>query len=134
MRTKFRRVLEGITPPFINTFGLTACLAAFRDCEDWKKKLLDYLKKNKDILYDAVNREMKPLSMGDVEATYLAWIDARGLNIPDPAAFFKQAGVGLGDGREFAAEGFLRMTFACPRSLLLEAIERMKNAVAKRKK
>jgi len=131
LRKKFRSALNGITPPFINTFGLAASLAAFRDCEDWKRKLLTYLKKNKKILYDAVNNEMKPLSMGDVEATYLAWIDARGLNLQDPAAFFKKAGVGLADGSEFGADGFLRMTFACPRKILLEAIERMKKAIRK---
>ena len=74
---------------------------------------------------------MKPLSMGDVEATYLAWIDARGLNLQDPAAFFEKAGVGLADGSEFGADGFLRMTFACPRKILLEAIERMKKAIRK---
>ena len=91
--------------------------------------MLLYLKENKDILYNAVNNEMKPLSMGDVEATYLAWIDARKLNVQNPAKFFEKAGVGLGDGSEFGTPGFVRLTFGCPRKILLEAIERMKKAV-----
>jgi cystathionine beta-lyase len=130
LRNAFIKAESGIVEPFMNIFGLTACLAAYRDCQDWKKKLLAYLKQNKDILYKAVNTQMKPLSMGDVEATYLAWIDARKLNVPDPVKFFEQAGVGLGDGKEFGCPGFVRLTFGCPRKTLLRAIDRMIKAVA----
>ncbi len=130
LRKAFRKAKSGIVESFLNIFGIAASLAAYRDCEEWKKQLLIYLKENKDILYKAINSEMKPLSMGDVEATYLAWIDARKLNVDDPVKFFEQAGVGLGDGSEFGTPGFVRLTFGCPRKILLEAIERMKKAVA----
>jgi cystathionine beta-lyase len=66
------------------------------------------------------------------EATYLAWIDARGLEVPDPAAFFEKAGVGLSDGKDFGAEGYLRLNFGCRRLLLQEALERMRQALAHR--
>jgi cystathionine beta-lyase len=129
LRKAFRQAKSGIVEPFLNIFGLAASLAAYRDCEDWKKEMLIYLKENKRLLYNAVNTEMKPLSMGDIEATYLAWIDARKLKTNDPVKFFEQAGVSLGDGSEFGAPGFLRLTFGCPRKILLKAIERMKKAV-----
>jgi len=129
LRRDFLHAKGGIVEPFVNLFGLTASLAAYRDCEEWKRRLLIYLKENKDILYKAINNEMKPLSMGDVEATYLAWIDARKLNVPNPVKFFEKAGVGLGDGSEFGTPGFVRLTFGCPRKILLAAIERMKKAV-----
>jgi cystathionine beta-lyase len=132
LRKAFIKAKGGIVEPFMNIFGLFASLAAYRDCRDWKKKLLIYLKKNKDILYKAVNTQMKPLSMGDVEATYLAWIDATKLNVPDPVEFFEQAGVGLGDGSEFGQPGFVRLTFGCPRKTLLRAIDRMIKAVAQK--
>ena len=64
-----------------------------------------------------------------VEATYLAWIDARGLPVPDPAAFFEAAGVGLSDGAEFGAPGFVRLNFGCPRDTLREGLQRMAGAV-----
>jgi cystathionine beta-lyase len=63
------------------------------------------------------------------EATYLAWIDARDSGIDDPAGFFEQAGVGLSDGREFGAPGFVRLNFGCPRSLLEQGLERMRKAL-----
>ena len=69
--------------------------------------------------------------MTDVEATYLAWIDARRLNVAEPTAFFERCGVGLSDGRDFGAEGFVRLNFGCPRKMLLRGLERMRSAVIK---
>jgi len=64
-------------------------------------------------------------------ATYLAWIDCRELRIPNPALFFEEAGIGLSDGAEFGATGFVRLNFACPRQRLNEALQRMKKAIQK---
>lgn len=123
IRRRVNRTMAGIVP-FINLFGLTAMLAGYRDSHDWHAALLDYLRTNRDIVERAIGG-MPGLSMTHVEATYLAWIDARGLGVQDPARFFEEAGVGLGDGKEFAGAGFLRLTFGCPRPLLVEALERM---------
>ncbi|HSH71229.1 MAG TPA: hypothetical protein VK997_15005, partial [Deferrisomatales bacterium] len=71
------------------------------------------------------------LRVGPVEATYLAWIDARELPVSDPVGFFEAAGVGLSDGKEFGAPGFVRLNFGCPRSLLEQALDRMTRAVGK---
>jgi cystathionine beta-lyase len=131
IRRQFLKVMAGIAPPCVNALGLVACQAAFTGCDDWKESLLDYLKENKRIVYDFVNNQLSPLSMTDIEATYLAWIDVRGLKISDPVSFFEQAGVGLSDGKEFGAEGFIRLNFGCPRPLLLKALNRMKQAIDK---
>jgi cystathionine beta-lyase len=74
---------------------------------------------------------MPGLSLTHVEATYLAWIDARETGIADPAGFFEDAGVGLSDGVEFGAPSYLRLNFGCPRSLLTEALQRMSEALAR---
>ena len=71
---------------------------------------------------------MPGLSMTPVEATYLAWIDARGLGVADPALFFEQAGVGLSNGADFGNPGWVRLNFACPQSMLDQALERMRRA------
>ena len=116
--------------PNTNALGYAACLAAYRDCEDWRAELIDYLRGNRDIVQEFINEEIPRLSMDNVEATYLAWIDARELGVPDPAILFEQAGVGLSDGRHFQAEGYVRLNFGCPRETLSEALDRMKRAVA----
>ena len=64
-----------------------------------------------------------------VEATYLAWIDARGLGVDNPLRFFEDAGVGLYDGALFGSPGFLRLNFAARRGLLEQALQRMRAAV-----
>jgi cystathionine beta-lyase len=76
-----------------------------------------------------INEEVAPLAMDDVQATYLAWIDTRALGLPKPARFFEQFGIALFDGREFQGEGFVRLNFACPRSILIEALQRLQRAV-----
>jgi cystathionine beta-lyase len=72
---------------------------------------------------------MPGLRTWHVEATYLAWIDCRGLQVESPLRFFEDAGVGLYDGALFGSPGFLRLNFACPRRLLETALERMHEAV-----
>jgi len=67
--------------------------------------------------------------MPHVEATYLAWIDTRAAALGDPATFFLDAGVGLSDGKEFGTPGFVRLNFACLRSILTSALERMGRAM-----
>jgi len=127
LRRSFTRVMRGIVP-HVNAFGYTAAAAAYRDSEDWRLDLLDYLRANRDLVEEFIAG--KPgLSMCHVEATYLAWIDARGLDAGNPAAFFEQAGVGLSDGTDFGAPGFVRLNFGCPRSILNQALERMGNAL-----
>lgn len=129
LRKRFVHISRGVCPPCVDAIGLEACQAAFTDCEEWKGRLLSYLKENKNIVLDYVNNQMQPLSMADVEATYLAWIDARRLNVSDSAAFFERGGVRLHDGKDFGTAGFVRLNFGCPRQVLLEALVRMKKAV-----
>jgi cystathionine beta-lyase len=122
--------MAGIVPD-VNLLGYTAAEAAYRSGWDWHRALLDYLRGNRDLVYQAISR-MPPLRTVLPEATYLAWIDARGLEMPDPAAFFEAAGVGLSDGKDFGGEGYLRLNFGCRRALLEEALDRMRQALAKR--
>jgi len=130
LRQRLLKAMAGFTPS-VNALGFTAALAAYRDGALWHAALLDYLSGNRDL----VERRMAALpglSMHHVEATYLAWIDARETGVADPQRFFEQAGVGLSDGRDFGGDGFVRLNFGCPRALLETALERMTTALAHR--
>lgn len=129
LRKRFIKAMQGIVPR-VNILGYTAAVAAYRDSHEWHGALLKYLKINRDLVLDSVNR-MPGLSAGEVEATYLAWIDTRKSGIEYPAKFFEDAGVGLSDGKEFGTPGFVRLNFGCQRSLLAKALERMATAVKK---
>lgn len=128
LRARFRRAREGIVP-HTNALGYTACLAAYRDCEPWRLALIDYLRGNEEIVHRFVNERIPGLSMDEVQATYLAWIDARPLGLTNPFRFFEEAGVGLSNGKDFQGDGFLRLNFGCPRQMLLEGLDRMRAAV-----
>lgn len=129
IRERFTYAMQGIIP-HVNALGLTACRAAYSQGASWLNDLLGYLRVNRDLLDETVG-QTPGLSMGPVEATYLAWIDCRKMGQPNPAAFFEKAGVGLQDGAEFHAPGFVRLNFACPRSRLQEAIQRIQKVVTK---
>jgi cystathionine beta-lyase len=71
-------------------------------------------------------------------ATYLAWLDCNPLleigNISgSPCEFFiNEAKVALNNGADFGpgGEGFVRLNFACPRSTLQEALERIREVLS----
>ena len=130
LRRKLRRAMAGIVPE-VNLLGLAATEAAYRHGEPWRQALITYLRGNRDLVMTAV-ANMPGLRMTPVEATYLAWIDARDSGIDDPEAFFTAAGVGLTDGAVFGLPGFIRLNFACARSLLAQALKRMHRALSSR--
>jgi cystathionine beta-lyase len=127
LRNRFLAAMRGIVP-HPNVMGYAATEAAYRDGEPWRRALVRYLRGNAERVLEAV-KEMPGLSMSPVEATCLAWIDARELGLEKPVAFFETAGVGLSDGAEFGSPGFLRLNFGCPRSTLDEALRRMSEAL-----
>jgi cystathionine beta-lyase len=126
LRHRFEHAMHGIVP-HVNVLGLAACEAAYRDSGDWHRELIGYLRANLDQVNAAVDGE-KGAKMSRVEATYLAWIDVRELSLANPAAHFEAHGLGLSDGADFGAPGWLRLNFGCPRSTLEEALKRFSTA------
>ncbi|MDD2883991.1 MAG: PatB family C-S lyase [Dechloromonas sp.] len=126
LRRRFRRAMDGIVP-HINVLGLAACEAAYRDAEDWHRALITYLRGNRERVLATVNSQAG-VKMAAVEATYLAWIDVRALGLAEPAAHFEAHGLGLSDGADFGAPGWLRLNFGCPRRTLDEALQRFVEA------
>ena len=129
LRAKLQATMRGIVH-HVGALGYFATMAAFRDGKTWQQALLDYLRGNRDFV-EAQLSSIPGLRTWHVEATYLAWIDARELPVRNAMDFFEQAGVGLYDGALFDAPGFLRLNFACPRPLLQLALERMQQAVSR---
>jgi len=132
LRRRFVAATAGIVAE-VNCLGYTACAAAYRDGERWRRALLDYLRGNRDFLGDFVARELPGVRLeAPIEATYLAWLNVAALGLQDPVRQFEDHGVGLSDGRHFGAPSgaYVRLNFGCPRAQLAEALARMKRAVA----
>jgi cysteine-S-conjugate beta-lyase len=132
IRKAWMRWSHGLVP-HVNIMGNVAALAAYRHGQEWLDQVLAYLAANRDFLVTYVREHLHPLRMSRMEATYLAWLDCRNAGIPGtPSEFFlKKARVGLNDGAEFGAggEGFVRLNFACPRRTLVDALDRMREAM-----
>ena len=129
LREKYLQGGRGIMPN-VTTFAFTTMLTAYRDCDQWREALLRYLQANRDYLARRIE-SIEGISMNQVEATYLAWLDVRALKLDDAMEFFEHAGIGLSDGEQFEGPGFMRLNFACPRATLVEACDRIERAVLK---
>jgi cystathionine beta-lyase len=114
--------------PHVSQLGYVAMEAAYREGEPWRQALITQLRQNCRMVEDAVTA-CPGLSMIPPEATYLAWIDCRTLNLGDPAAFFLKHKLAVGSGRYFGADGFIRINFACPPATLEEALSRLTSAL-----
>jgi len=119
----------------VNVLGLTAAYAAYRDGQPWLDELMRYLETNRDFAMDYVRTRLPGVRVATPEATYLAWLDCRNAGAAaaaDPFTFFlERARVALNDGVLFGpgGAGFVRLNFGCPRSLLVEALDRMRAAL-----
>lgn len=117
----------------VNLLGLVAAQAAYQHGQEWLDQMLAYLEENRNVLVRFVNEQLPGVKIFCPEGTYLAWLDCRNAGLGDkPAEFFhKTARVALNEGDAFGQQGagFVRLNFGCPRSMLLETLERMKKAL-----
>ena len=136
LREKFSHEINTSHLGMGNIFGTVALDAAYSKGEDWLDQLLEYLTGNIDLLNGFIQSNLPGIRMNPPEATYLAWLDMRDLGIDkkDLRKFMiEKARVGCNDGPSFGSggEGFQRLNFACPRSLLEQALEQMETAIRK---
>ena len=136
LRNKFQKTLNRTGADMLNIFGMVAAEAAYKDGGEWLEDLLVYLQGNLDLLTQFISEKIDTIKLIKPEATYLAWLDCRKLPIATGGLkefFVKEAAVGLNDGITFGENGlgFQRINFACPRSILLEGLKRIENAVNK---
>ena len=120
-----------------NVFGFAAAHAAYRDGGPWLDALMVYLEANRDYTVAYVREHFPGVVVHPPEGLYLAWLDFRGAGISgnDPYTFFlDQARVALNDGVTFGpgGQGFARLNFGCPRALLTEGLDRMRDAFRRR--
>ncbi len=128
LRAAFKRAARGIITE-VNAFGYAGCAAAYRHGEPWRQELLNYLRGNRDLVYRFAAERLPGVKLLPMQATYLAWMDVRALELDNPVKFFEEAGVGLSNGLDFGAPGFVRLNFGCPRARLLQGLERMAKAL-----
>ena len=120
------------TPYHAGHFGVLASIAAFREGDQWLARARAIIDRNRTLLGDRLRAELPAVRYVPPRAGYLAWLDCRALGLgPDPAAAFLDRGrVALSSGPTFGVEGegFARLNIGTSRTLLEEAVRRMKRA------
>lgn len=134
LRGKFKLEIAAAGYSQLNTLGLTACEAAYRDGTEWYQELMIYLNDNISFLRSYLKSELPQIKMIEPEGTYLIWLDFRGLGLSETeleTLVVKNANLWLDSGAIFGktGEGFERINIACPRKVLKTALEQLKNAV-----
>ena len=118
-----------------NAFAIEAVIAAFNKGEGWLDALRSYIFENKTTVIKYINEHIPQLKVVPSDATYLLWIDCSGLgnNAPWTAEKIREkTGLYLSAGEQYGKGGrdFLRMNIACPKSIIMEGLERLKEGVS----
>jgi cystathionine beta-lyase len=115
-------------------FGILAGEAAFTDGEPWLDELLGALQQNRDMLSAIFTAKLPAVGYVPPAATYLAWLDLRGLDLgDDPAVPLLERGrLAVSRGLDFGPEGagHVRLNFATRPSILKEAIRRLSTTIS----
>lgn len=129
LRRRLRSAGSGLIE--LNPLGMHAAQAAWTDGWDWLAALTDHLRAQRDRACARL-AGLPGIRLTVPEATYLLWLDCRGLGVADVERFFVEAGVGGMPGEWFAAPGHLRLNLSCTAALLDQALERIERAVRNR--
>lgn len=120
----------------VNVFGVTALKAAYTAGGEWLDQLREYLYHNARTVSCFLEDELPAVNVLPLEGTYLMWIDCRSaLREGEPLEGFSerfgkflqekvQLTLSTGSIYGAAGEGFMRVNIACPRSRLLDDMQR----------
>jgi len=129
IRRKIDRAINVNEVCDVNPFGVLATMAAYNEGEDWLLQLLDYLKGNYECMKDFCQRNLPDFPIAKLEGTYLVWMDCRVLGLSSEELehrLVRDAKLWLNAGTMYGAEGegYMRWNIACPRSVMLQGLER----------
>jgi len=117
-----------------NLMGMVACQAAYEHGAQWLDDLILYLSENLALIRSFLQNELYSIHMIEPEGTYLVWLDFSALGLSDrdlEQLLVHKARIWLSSGPSFGAggEGFQRFNIACPRSVLQQGLNRLKEAL-----
>ena len=131
---EWRRLIDRAINDFeicdVNPFGVVALEAAYSEEGDaWLEELNAYIWSN----YLLLKERIKDFPVCKLEGTYLAWVDVSSLGIPSEEVekrLYLEQKVWVNAGTMYGTDGFIRINLACPRSMLVEGIERVSRGLS----
>lgn len=134
LKRKFHKELDAAGISQLGVMGLVACEAAYSKGEEWYQAMYSYVADNIAFTKRYVETDLPGVRMIGHEGTYLVWLDFRGTGLSTDALerlIVHKAKLWLDSGKIFgeSGRGFQRINVACPRSVLSEALERIRKAL-----
>lgn len=125
------RAVPPVTNHGTSPLGIVATVAAYEHGEAWLDALVSALADRRELFGRLLAGHLPQVAWTPMEATYLAWVDARGTGPADPAATALQQGrVMVNPGATFGPgyDGFVRVNLATSASRLRRVVERLADA------
>lgn len=135
LREKFFGWMGGNELNQPDIFAPIATVAAFENGEPWRVQMLKYVEENIEFTIDFCRKYIPQITPIRPEASFLVWLDCRELNLSHTELvelFENRAKLALNSGAIFGTqgEGFMRLNVGTPRSVLEQALQQLKAAVA----
>lgn len=136
IRTQYQEFLRKSELDTAHVFATGPVATAYNEGDEWLEQMLEYVEANIDFMEEFLKTKMPKMGMIRPQASYLVFLDARGLGLPHDRLvefFIREAKVGMNDGAMFGegGSGFMRMNLGCPRTTLVKALEQIKAAYDK---
>lgn len=133
LRDRYKKFMDQQHLLSPNSFAMEMVKGAYLDSDDWYEQMKTYIEGNVTFASEFLEQNTEKLHMRPLQGTYLGWIDAREYSTAPEVLTelcLEKAKLALDFGHWFGPEGngFLRMNLACPRSIVKEALTRLKNA------
>ena len=136
LRQRMDRALNTVEVAEPNAFAAEAAIAAFtEEGWEWLTALRAYIGENKQAVRSFLEKELPDVTAVRQDATYLMWLDVSRYT-EDSAALQRfirrKTGLFVTEGTIYGGIGnrFLRLNVACPRSLLEDGLNRLKEGLA----
>ncbi len=134
LQTKYENMLNNLHLGMGNLFGIIALEAAYSHGAAWLDQMLDYLTENVDYVANYLEEHLPMVKLIKPEGTYLLWLDFRELKLSNEELrklMIEKGKLGFNDGIIFGkgGKGFQRMNVACPKSTVIEGMQRLHKAL-----
>ena len=130
LRYRWKKTHNGLDNPL----SVAAAQAAYERGENWLTQMKKYVDENFQVLDQFIKERLPKAVFCIPEATYLAWIDISAYVDGKeflPLLFARKGKILLEGGDMFVqnAEGKIRLNLACPRSVLMEGLQRIEKVL-----
>ena len=136
IRERFQTFMEAGEFSEGHLLAYIGAAAAYMHGAGWLEQMLDYIKGNIDFTENYLKEHIPGIGMIRPQASYLVFLDCRALGLTQKELtllFAEKAHLALNDGTMFGqpGEGFMRLNIGCPRSVLKQALQQLREAVVR---